>query len=87
MAPDISTLTPASALPVAGDSEPVLLVTKTPPTVNTGDYERQRLVERCKGQTVHVQNLLSTMPAWPKNLHTKEILDEANVEIDAWLKT
>lgn len=54
--------------------------------VDTGDYERQRLVERCKGMTVHVQNLLSTMPAWPKNIHSKDILDEVNVEIDAWLE-
>ncbi|KAG6360940.1 hypothetical protein INS49_012008 [Diaporthe citri] len=27
------------------------------------------------------------MPAWPKDIHCQEILDEVNLEIDEWLKT
>jgi hypothetical protein len=48
--------------------------------------ERQRLVQRCRGQVVQVQNLMNLMPAWPKEMHSKAILDEVNGEIDEWLK-
>jgi ABC-type uncharacterized transport system involved in gliding motility auxiliary subunit len=50
------------------------------------EYEIQRLVQRCGGRTVHVPNLMSLMPAWPKNIQSKEVLDEVNEEIDEWLK-
>lgn len=39
------------------------------------------------GRKVHVVNLMSLMPAWPKDIHSQEILDEINVEVDEWLKT
>ncbi|KAG8162307.1 hypothetical protein KVR01_008072 [Diaporthe batatas] len=51
------------------------------------EYERDRLVRKCVGRQVHVVNLMSLMPAWPKDIHSQEILDEVNVEIDEWLKT
>lgn len=51
------------------------------------EYERDRLVRKCLGRQVHVVNLMSLMPAWPKDIHSQEILDEINVEIDEWLKT
>ncbi|KAK8078764.1 hypothetical protein PG994_002571 [Apiospora phragmitis] len=49
--------------------------------------ERQRLVQRCTGETIHVENLMSLMPAWFKKIQPQKILDEVNVEIDEWLKT
>ncbi|KAK8062114.1 hypothetical protein PG997_014211 [Apiospora hydei] len=49
--------------------------------------ERQRLVRRCTGETIHVENLMSLMPAWFKKIHPQKILDEVNVVIDEWLKT
>lgn len=51
------------------------------------EYERDRLVRRCVGRQIHVVNLMSLMPAWPKDIHSQEILDEINVEVDEWLKT
>lgn len=51
------------------------------------EYERDRLVRKCVGRRIHVVNLMSLMPAWPKDIHSQEILDEVNVEIDEWLKT
>lgn len=51
------------------------------------EYERDRLRRKCVGRQVHVVNLMSLMPAWPKDIHSQEILDEVNVEIDEWLKT
>ncbi|POS74170.1 pentalenene synthase [Diaporthe helianthi] len=51
------------------------------------EYERDRLVRKCVGRQVHVLNLMSLMPAWPKEIHSQEILDEVNVEVDEWLKT
>lgn len=50
------------------------------------EYERDRLVRKCMSRQVHVVNLMSLMPAWPKDIHSQEILDEVNVEIDEWLK-
>lgn len=32
-------------------------------------------------------NFLSLMPAWPKKIHSQEVLDEINEQIDEWMKT
>lgn len=51
------------------------------------DMERDLLVRKLVGRKVRVPNLMSFMPAWPKDIHPKEVLDEVNEEIDEWLKT
>ncbi|KAF3806851.1 hypothetical protein GCG54_00007101 [Colletotrichum gloeosporioides] len=49
-------------------------------------YERDRLIRRCMGREVHVVNLMSLMPTWPKEIHSQDILDEINGDLDQWLK-
>lgn len=56
-------------------------------TLGQREYERDRLVRRCVGRQIQVVNLMSLMPAWPKDIHSQDILDEINVEVDEWLKT
>lgn len=48
--------------------------------------ERQRLVQRCTGETIHVENLMSLMPSWFKKIHDQSVLNEVNTIIDEWLK-
>ncbi|KAK8112445.1 hypothetical protein PG984_012971 [Apiospora sp. TS-2023a] len=55
--------------------------------INNPQDERQRLVQRCAGETVEVENLMSLMPAWFKKIHPQTVLDEVNLVIDEWLKT
>lgn len=54
---------------------------------NNPQDERQRLVQRCAGEAIEVENLMSLMPAWFKKIHPQTILDEVNLVIDEWLKT
>lgn len=76
--------TPAS---VATNSRVVTIKPSLSKPLSQREYERDRLARRCVGRQVHVVNLMSLMPAWPKDIHPPEILGEINVEVDEWLKT
>jgi hypothetical protein len=76
--------TPASTAPSSREASRKPSLSKP---LGQREYERDRLVRKCLGRQIHVVNLMSLMPAWPKEIHSQEILDEVNVEIDEWLKT
>lgn len=86
--PSTSTWSPDStSAPVENQSRAVTIQSVTQKTLDRRENERDRLVRKCAGRKVHVVNLMSLMPAWPKDIHCQEILDEVNSEIDEWLKT
>lgn len=102
MAPDINTLdsphwlsdtssaaTSPPAIPPSTASQLKAGASKSSLLKHLGqrEYERDILVRKCAGRKIHVVNLMSLMPAWPKDIHSQEILDEINVEVDEWLKT
>lgn len=76
--------TPAS---VASQARAATIKSPLSKPLGPREYERDRLARRCAGRQVHVINLMSLMPAWPKDIHSQEVLDEINVEVDEWLKT
>lgn len=86
---------------LSSDSSPVIVAGhKFPPPVTSRSttiecklsgstpsaYERDRLIRRCVGREVHVVNLMSLMPAWPTEIHSQDIFDEIDADIDQWLK-
>lgn len=88
--PDSSPVTIAThstPAPVPAESKAVTIQSATQISLDRRDHERDRLVRKCAGRQVQVVNLMSLMPAWPKDIHCQEILDEVNSEIDEWLKT
>lgn len=88
--PDSSTATNSrhgTPTSTATQSRPVTMKPSLSKPLGPREYERDRLVRRCVGRQVHAVNLMSLMPAWPKDIHPQETLDEINVEVDEWLKT